>query len=173
MGVSVWGVFSKPVACPLCEARKADQRGFTPPICSLCAETQVPVMLRDVDILNDSIRIFNESKNPATRISRAGIVAQKVERLRRAHECGLIPINPPPDECMRHIVENVEIVFSDYTKELVDAARERSQKAKSDSAKRSPYTKAIERLEKLRADMIDTEMLDHTLQSIADERDAL
>lgn len=115
-------------------------------LCNRCEHTVVPYVKRDLEILDDSIRLINESKNFDTRMGRIGTAVDVCNRLKEYWDKGIQFFKPNPYFTIEKLEEERPKIIDEEIKKRVRKHLNKADTMKTNKAKYNNANKGLDEL---------------------------
>lgn len=115
-------------------------------LCDGCNLQYVSTISRSSEIIEDSIKIIQHSKNPMTRLSRINAAFDNCNRMMGYHQAGMDTITPSPPELIDALEKARQEVVEDFVQAEMLKVRARSSAARTRASKLSPYPQFLAKL---------------------------
>lgn len=158
--------------CKLC-----DKKGFflqvdTNGLCSDCVAMHLPVIVRSCEIIVESGKIIDKTKNASTRLSRCRLAIEHSERLNEYDRKGIPTLSVPPTDLIYEFQTIADQTLNDEVLDAKYQAEQTFQDATTDAGKLGGFKKAINRLDKLMQETSNVTKLELAIDELRTAKDS-
>ena len=139
-------------------------------LCKACERTWTKQVEKHGQTIDESMKIIQSTRTLNVRLSHIRIAMRSCQRLHAYEQRNVETITPPP-RMMMHRLDRIrtEIIQSFVCDELANASA-RSQEAKSQAGKISPFDKILRKIVKLRRELSDGSEIELLERKVRTER---
>ncbi len=156
--------------CHLCNTSGRFLRTNSQGLCQACERTWAKEVKKYGRTIDESMKIIQTSRTLNGRLSHIRIAMRSCQKLHAYEQRNVETITPPP-RMMMHRLNRIrtEIIQSFVCDELANASA-RSQEAKSQAGKISPFDKILRKIVKLRRELSDGSEIELLERKVLTER---
>jgi hypothetical protein len=135
-----------------------DRSGFflsvdTNGLCNECKQRILLPLIRNVQILKESIELAQNGKTFSTRLSRCDLAIEKARELLPVEKKGIPTVEPNPSILLEELLQMREAIIEEEVRSVIDKASKKSEVSASQRTKETALTSALIKVEEILENM--------------------